>query len=42
MSKADYTFTYAVPQSAVEVYDAVTNVRGWWSQRIQGGHGSAG
>ncbi|UVI35185.1 SRPBCC family protein [Brevibacterium spongiae] len=32
----DFTFTYEVPQSPNEVFDAVTNVRGWWSQRIDG------
>jgi uncharacterized protein YndB with AHSA1/START domain len=36
MSSSDFTFTYAVPQSPQEVYAAVTNVRGWWSQRIDG------
>ncbi|MDT0156208.1 SRPBCC domain-containing protein [Microbacterium sp. ARD32] len=33
---ADYTFSYEVPQSPREVYDAVVDVRGWWSQRITG------
>lgn len=36
MSGTDYTFTYDVPQSPKEVYDAVLDVRGWWSRRISG------
>lgn len=36
MTGIDYTFSYDVPQSPGEVYDAVIDVRGWWSQRITG------
>ncbi|WP_166822905.1 SRPBCC family protein [Brevibacterium limosum] len=33
---SDFTFNYEVTQSPQAVFDAVTNVRGWWSQRIDG------
>ncbi|MGB3375078.1 MAG: SRPBCC domain-containing protein [Microbacterium sp.] len=36
MTGTDYTFSYDVPRSPGEVYDAVIDVRGWWSQRISG------
>jgi hypothetical protein len=36
MTGTDFTFSYEVPQSPREVYDAVIDVRGWWSQRISG------
>ncbi|WP_169252957.1 hypothetical protein [Brevibacterium sp. 'Marine'] len=35
-STSDFTFSYEVTQSPHAVFDAVTNVRGWWSQRIDG------
>src|SRR5882757_6016216 len=31
MSKKDFTTTLLVDQTAEEVYNAVINVRGWWS-----------
>jgi hypothetical protein len=32
----NYTATISVKQSPDEVFDAVNNVRGWWSQEIDG------
>ena len=37
MSTSDFTTGFLVDQTAKEVFDAVTNVRGWWSQNIAGG-----
>ena len=37
MSVKDFTSTLLVDQSPNEVFRAVTNVRGWWSEEIEGG-----
>lgn len=36
MSTANFTTAIIVDQSPKEVFDAVTNVRGWWSEEIEG------
>lgn len=33
----DYNTTILVDKSPKEVYDAINNVRGWWSENIEGG-----
>ena len=36
MSVQDYTTSFTVDQSPEEVFAAVNNVRGWWSEEIEG------
>ena len=36
MSGQDYTTSFTVDQSPAEVFAAVNNVRGWWSEEIEG------
>ena len=36
MSDQNYTTSFAVDESPEEVFSAINNVRGWWSQAIEG------
>ena len=36
MKTNDYSIAFVVDRSPAEVFDAVTNVRGWWSGEIDG------
>jgi len=37
METQDFSTSFTVDQTPAEVFSAVTNVRGWWSERIDGG-----
>ncbi len=36
MTKPDYTTSFTVDKSPEDVFAAITNVRGWWSEEIDG------
>jgi hypothetical protein len=37
MTTSDFNISFLVDQTSAEVFNAVNNVRGWWSERIDGG-----
>lgn len=37
MENKDFTTSFLVDQTPKEVFNAVTNVRGWWSEEVKGG-----
>ncbi|HEU5160184.1 MAG TPA: SRPBCC domain-containing protein [Streptosporangiaceae bacterium] len=37
MSDQSFTTAFSVDQTPQEAFDAITNVRGWWSEAIEGG-----
>lgn len=37
MANQDFSTTFLVDQTPKEAFDAITNVRGWWSAEIDGG-----
>src|SRR5258708_34041718 len=39
---ASFTAAFAVDQGPEEVFQAINNVRGWWSEDIEGDTGKAG
>ena len=42
MSNASFTTSFVVDQSAAEAFAAINDVRGWWSERIDGPTDSLG
>jgi uncharacterized protein YndB with AHSA1/START domain len=37
MTTSDFNTSFLVDETPAKVFNAVTNVRGWWSERIDGG-----
>ncbi len=37
MTTPDFNTTFSVNQTPKEAFNAITNVRGWWSENIEGG-----
>jgi hypothetical protein len=37
MNNQDFTATISVERTPEEAFDAINNVRGWWSENIEGG-----
>lgn len=42
MNDQSFTTTFSVDQTPTAVVDAITNVRGWWSEEIDGGTAKPG
>ena len=42
MDNQDFTTSILVGQNTKEAFDAITNVRGWWSEEIEGGTSKQG
>ncbi|KFF17579.1 SRPBCC family protein [Flavobacterium hydatis] len=42
MDNQDFATSILVDQSPKEAFDAITNVRGWWSEEIEGGTAKLG
>ncbi|HEY4334939.1 MAG TPA: SRPBCC domain-containing protein [Puia sp.] len=37
MTPKDFTATFLVDQTPEEAFEAINNVRGWWSEEVEGG-----
>ncbi|MDB5060393.1 MAG: ATPase [Mucilaginibacter sp.] len=37
MDNQDFTAAFLVNQTPKEAFDAITNIRGWWSEEVEGG-----
>jgi hypothetical protein len=42
MKNQNYSICFAVDQSPEQVFNAINNVRGWWSEEIEGGTDTLG